>query len=197
MRKRDAMNCDSFDLLLDARGPDDLPADAVAHAATCAHCGRALAAAQSIESLLIAPTSVPAPSGFTDRVLARIRTASAIAPATVSARVPAVFDPLPQWIRCISEPATAGALVIASLVVWQAPRLLSLARVLASAVAARAAGESVTVDPSLWPSTMSAALGNDAVRLALVVTGSSLAPLVAFLLYRWSERLAAGGMRRR
>jgi len=187
------MNCDSFELLLDEHGPDDLPADAVAHAAACAHCARALAAARSIESLLIAPTTVPAPGGFTDRVLARIRVAPAMAPAAASARLPVVFDPLPQWIRCISEPATAGALVIASLVVWQAPRLLSLARVLASAVAARVAGDSVAVNPSLWPSAMS----NDAVRLALIVTGSSLAPLVAFLLYRWSERLAAGGMRRR
>lgn len=197
MRASNTIHCDSFELLLDAHGPDDLPADAVAHAATCARCARALAAARSIESLLIAPTAVPAPSGFTDRVLARIRTAPVTAPAIVSARVPALFDPLPQWIRCIAEPATAGALVIASLVVWQAPRLLAMARVLGSAVAARAAGESVTVDPSLWPSAMSTALGNDAVRLALVVTGSSLAPLVAFLLYRWSERLAAGGMRRR
>jgi hypothetical protein len=191
------MNCDRFELLLDAHGPDDLPADALAHAAMCARCERALAAARSIDTLLVAPTSVAAPSGFTDRVLARIRT-TARAPQASPVMIPIAkpFDPLPEWIRFVAEPATAGALVVAALIVWQAPRLLSLGRALASSLAARVASAS-TIDPGLWPEAMRAAFASDAVRLALVVAGCSLTPLVAFSLYRWTERLAAGGMRRR
>lgn len=189
------MNCHQFEQLLDANGPNDLPADARAHASRCARCTRALAAARSIESLLVAPTTVPAPAGFTDRVLARLR----MPPAPAISTVPPVaipFDPLPQWIRFVAEPATAGALAIAALIVWQAPRLLALARALASAVAARAAAGG-TADLVVWPAATRAALENDGVRLALTVAGASLAPIAAFLLYRWSERFAAGGMRRR
>jgi len=190
------MNCDRFEQLLDANGPDALAPDALAHAAVCARCERALVAARSIDTLLALPTSAVAPAGFTDRVLSRIRTTARAQASPVMIPTAKPFDPLPEWIRFVAEPATAGALVVAALIVWQAPRLLSLGRALASALAARAASES-TIDPGLWPEAMRAAFASDAVRLALVVAGCSLAPLVAFSLYRWTERLAAGGMRRR
>jgi hypothetical protein len=191
------MNCDRFEHQLDANGPDDLPADALAHVAQCARCQRARVAARSIDALLVAPSSVAAPAGFTDRVLARIRTTSpAPLGSAVMTPIAKPFDPLPEWIRFVAEPATAGALVVAALIVWQQPRLLSFGRALASALAARAAGGSA-IDPGLWPEAMRAAFASDAVRLALVVAGCSLTPLVAFSLYRWTERLAAGGMRRR
>jgi hypothetical protein len=188
------MNCEAFERLLDAHGPDALPGDARAHAGGCARCARMLAAAHEVDALLLAPVTTVAPTGFTDRVLARIGTAPVAAPIpTVQpVRIATASDPMPEWIRFVAEPATAGALVVAALVIWQAPRLLTLGRALASAVASRAAA-GPAIDPGLWPT----ALNDDPVRLAFIVAGSSVAPLVAFSLYRWSERLVAGGMRRR
>jgi hypothetical protein len=191
------MNCERFERLLDANGPGDLPADVLAHANACARCARALAAARSIDMLLVTSSAVKAPSGFTDRVLARIRLSPAAAPARALPQLAAPFDPLPAWIRIASEPATAGALVVAALVMWQAPRLLQIGRMIAATIAARATGGGALIDPTLWPSALRAATGNDAVQLALVVTGCSLAPLVAFSLYRLSERMVAGGRRPR
>ena len=190
------MNCERFERLLDANGPGDLPADAFAHSNACARCSRALAAARSIDVAFVDSSAVRAPAGFTERVLARVRMQAAPIPMRAIPRVAAPFDPLPAWIRFIAEPTSAGALVVAAMVVWQAPRLLELGRAIASTLAARAAGDAVTV-PGLWLSMTQVATTNDAVRLALVVTGCSLAPLVAFSLYRWSERLTTGGTRRR
>lgn len=190
------MNCERFEQLLDANGPDDLTADALAHADACTWCARALAAARSIEAAFVISSAAKAPPGFTDRVLARIRLSADPAPVRALPRFGAPFDPLPAWIRFVAEPTTAGALVVAALVVWQAPRLLEFGRAIASTLAARAAGDAATV-PSLWLSMTQVATANDSVRLALVVTGCSLAPLVAFSLYRWSERLTMGGTRRR
>jgi hypothetical protein len=190
------MNCGRFEQLLDANGPGDLPADALAHANECPRCARALAAARLIDAALVSSSAARAPAGFTDRVLARIRMPEVPVPMRAIPRFAVPFDPLPAWIRFVAEPASAGALVVAAMVVWQAPRLLELGRAIASTLAARAAGDAVTA-PGLWLSMTQVATADDAVRLALVVTGCSLAPLVAFSLYRWSERLAAGGTRRR
>jgi hypothetical protein len=82
----------------------------------------------------------------------------------------------------------AGALLVAGLVVWQAPHLMALGRALASALAALAG--SVTLVPSWRLPALPSALGGEAVRLALLVTAASLLPPATFALYRWSERLA-------
>jgi len=189
------MNCERFEQLLDAEGPAGLTAAAQAHADTCPRCARALAAARSIEAMLEAPAGTRAPSGFTDRVLARIRTEAHPKTAPAAPRAFAGFDPMPEWIRFIAEPAIAGALVIAALIVWQAPQLMTLARAWTSAIASAAAQDAAT-SPTQWATALQAAF-HDPVRLALVMAGGSLAPIAALFLFRWTERLTTGGERRR
>lgn len=189
------MNCERFGQQLDAEGPAGLTAAAREHVDACPRCARALAAARSIEAMLEAPVATRAPSGFTDRVLARIRTGRQPKAVPAALRPFPGFDPMPAWIRFFAEPATAGALVIAALIVWQAPRLLTLARAWASALAS-AAAQDAAAGPTQWATALQAAF-HDPVRLALVMAGGSLAPLAALFLFRWTERLTAGGARRR
>jgi hypothetical protein len=189
------MNCERFEQQLDAEGPAGLTAAAQAHADACPRCARALAAARSVEAMLDVPVVTRAPSGFTDRVLARIRTEAHPKAAPAAPRAFSGFDPMPTWIRFIAEPATAGALVIAALIVWQAPQLLTLARAWTSALAS-AAAQDAAAGPTQWATALQAAF-HDPVRLALVMAGGSLAPLVALYLFRWTERLTTGGARRR
>ena len=189
------MNCERFEQLLDAEGPAGLAADARAHADACPRCARALVAVRSIDAMLDAPAATRAPSGFTDRVLARIRTEARPKAAPVAPRAWTGFDAMPEWIRFMAEPAVAGALVIAALIVWQAPQLMTLARAWGSALAS-AAAQDATTGPMQWATALQAAF-RDPVRLALVMAGGSLAPLAAMLLFRWTERLTTGGPRRR
>ena len=189
------MNCEAFERLLDVEGVTALSATATAHAQDCPRCARALEAARSVDAVLVATTSVRAPSGFTDRVLARIRTEAKPRAAAVMPRVASPFDPVPAWIRFMAEPTIAGAAVLAALIGWQAPRLLELGRAWASALAVSAAQDAVA-GPSQWATALQAAF-NDPVRLALLVAAASLAPLAGLFLFRWTERLTIGGARRR
>jgi len=189
------MNCERFEQLLDAEGPAGLTAAAREHADACPRCARALTAARSIEALLDAPVAVRAPSGFTDHVLARIRIEARPQPAAAAPRAFAGFDPMPAWVRFIAEPAIAGALVIAALIVWQAPQLMTMARTWASALGSAAAQDAATGSMQ-WATALQAAF-RDPLSLALMVAGGSLAPLAALLLFRWSERMTTGGTRGR
>lgn len=69
------MNCDGFLLALEAGDAASLDRAALAHAESCAPCGRALAGAIALERALaarLAPEAGPVPAGFADRLMARV-----------------------------------------------------------------------------------------------------------------------------
>jgi len=177
--------CDRFLTELDALGPDGVE---VAHAATCPGCARALSAARAIEAQL-AGTPATAPSGFTDRVLARVRAEAVAATHTAPAVAPVAFrDVLPEWVRLAAEPRVAGAMTLAALLMAFGPRLLVLGRAGLFAAAAWLTGGVVRdIAPLMRPFTALAA--SDNLRLALECAALTMLMLIAVPLYRWSERL--------
>jgi len=73
--------CGLFERWLDEGRGSAGAAAMEAHAAGCARCGRALAAAAALEAALAVPPAARAPPGFTEAVLARALAARPAAPA--------------------------------------------------------------------------------------------------------------------
>lgn len=191
------MNCLAFDRLLDAGAPEALAPQALAHAAGCERCGRALAAARSLERALQAHLGAPslaAPHGFADRVLARIE---------VRRRMPLTVQPgaLPWWVGIAAQPAAAGALAIAALLAWRGPWLWSaLTRELAPGGAWSLADGAAASRALAWSRPFAAALQpvtdlGWAGSVALVVALAPVALLAGYALYQAAERLCEGPVR--
>lgn len=174
--------CERFLADLDERGA---AAVASAHADTCPRCARALAAAREIESLLAPAPAAFAPSGFTDRVIARVR---GEAPARAATPV-AAADPMPAWVRLAAEPHIAAALVLAALLIAQSARLATLGRSAFAAFAAQVAAGGASWSAGPVARAFADVTGSDTVRLALLSSVVALTALLAIPLYRWSERL--------
>ena len=190
------MKCSRFAAWLDAGAPDAMAPKARAHAATCPACAQALTASAELEAILAEP-GLHAPAGFTDRVLARVRAAEtdpARALRIQALRV-APANALAWWIRAAAEPASACALVLAALVMWQGKALWLLGTtgaVRAAEWIARGAGSAVaTPDLSLvLPTTF----GEPTVQLGLLMGVAPLALLAGQALFRWTGRLAGGSV---
>lgn len=116
-------DCERFERWLDEGMPEStpagsgrmavVPAEAVAHAAACARCGTALAAARELDTAL-ARACAAAPAGFAERVMERVARAREARLAVL-----AESDAMPWWVRAAAEPAAAIALALAALVLWQ------------------------------------------------------------------------------
>jgi hypothetical protein len=172
------VNCVAFERWLDERCPDDASTAAGAHAAACAACAHAWRAAVALETALAASPS-PAPEGFTERVMARVRPGAAR--ASLPAGLPAPVSPaMPWWIRAAGEPATVLALVVAAAVAWGGEGLTALAAAARAALAGMAAPAAV---PGL---SAGAALG---IQAALAVAVALLAPGLAHAVTRLTSRL--------
>lgn len=185
------MSCDAFEWLLDERGAGALPAEARAHAAGCARCARALAAATALERALaahFAPGDAAPPAGFAERVLARIAALERAARVTGG-------DDLPGWVRAAGEPATALAAIVAALMLWQGPALTRGARALAAAAGPLADGLRQAGElPGLAALGRAFALPGAPAWVGGVAAVAALAPplaLVALALWRASERVVA------
>lgn len=166
------MNCRDFEHWLDEGGPGAGAAEAASHAASCVSCARAQRAADSLESLLAAPPA-PAPAGFTDRVMARVRPAAPLSVAPFS-------PPMPWWIRAAGDPVTVLALGLAAAVAWGWDGLWAVAAAARSALAG--VGPPAAL-PDLAPST----------ALGLQLAMATLLALLAPGLHRMAARLAARG----
>jgi len=126
------MDCERFGRWLD-EGAQAAPAGADAHAASCARCAAALAAARALDAALVAELAHPtvtAPAGFAERVMERVARAR-------QARLLVWLEPeaLPWWVRAAAEPVTALSLSLAALVLWQYPLLARLATAVIQALA--------------------------------------------------------------
>jgi hypothetical protein len=111
------MDCERFERWLNEGMDAAAGAEVHAHAASCAGCGAALAAAHALDAALGQP-AVVAPAGFAERVMERVARARA-------ARRLTWIEPevLPWWVRAAAEPVTALSLALAALVLWQYPAL--------------------------------------------------------------------------
>jgi hypothetical protein len=176
------MECRTLERWLNDGMPEAGAADARTHAATCAACGALVRAAEAVERGL-ATARFAAPSGFTERVMARVNAAIAerhTVPAPTGWR-----NAMPWWVRAAADPAVVAAMGVCALLLWRWDAIVA-AGVLAFRSVAQAslqgwAGPPHGIRAEVWP----------ALALAL---GLALLPGVAWLAreaYRWSEHVVA------
>ena len=124
------MSCADFDRWLDDGRPGARLEAMSAHAAGCARCMRSLAASLDLEALLAAPARVEAaaPASFTERVMRRVRVTRQVAPVAPPAWLGARARSAPLWLRVLSDPAVALALILAALFAWRAQKLVAAAQ---------------------------------------------------------------------
>lgn len=128
------MNCGAVERWLNEGMPGP-GADAMrAHAAGCPLCGPRVAATERVEALLAATAreAPPAPTGFADRVLARIEAEQPLrAPADAAPapdRKPArPAHPVAWWIRAGADPAIPLAIAFAMVFLGVAQAAMLLA----------------------------------------------------------------------
>jgi hypothetical protein len=189
--ERTADDCASFDNWLDAGMPASGAATAEAHAAVCARCASALAAERAIAALLVTP--IPAPAGFTERVMLRVDRAAA---ARARWRTP-LRDAMPWWGRAAMQPSVLLAAAVAAVLVWRPDAIARSGAAAAGAVAAvwdqLTAGMGPGLARSLGARTGSLA-GDPILGFGLMAALATLLALAALPLYRWTEH-AAGSLR--
>lgn len=179
------MNCAQFEAWLNDEMPGAAEAEARAHADRCPECAIALRASLAIEALLCGRPS-PAPMGFADRVMARVRATDRLpAPAVAWASTLA----LPWWVRAASDPAAVLAFFVAAVFAWRID-WLSAAGALVARMTSRISALAPTADAVAW-------LGADRppMQLALVLLGAPAILWSSFALYRWTERLTVRRVR--
>lgn len=172
------LTCEALERWLDEGAPEPLRRAAEAHAAGCASCAMALRAASEVENLLATATII-APSGFTDRVMARVAGAAAV-------RAPRFAAPaFPWWVRAACEPASLLTAAMAALLLWRGDALLGLGSIV------------VRVANQDWTAAFRSTASLPAfLTHPLVVVGAALAiaPLMlwaSWRLYRWSARVVS------
>jgi len=174
------MDCERFERWLNEGIGVAVGAEWHAHAASCARCGAALAAARALDAAL-EPRAVAAPAGFAERVMERVARARV-------ARLLAWIEPevLPWWVRAAAEPATALSLALAALMLWQYPVLARFAVAAFQALASPAvatfmqqlAAPRLTLDLS--------AFSDPFVFTGLVLAGLPFAWWAGLAVYHWS-----------
>lgn len=193
------MNCLRFEVLLDEGAPDALPAEALAHASTCASCAHSLERARVLEASLehhfaslASPAEQASLAGFSDRVMARVERGAA--QERGGRTLP---DALPWWVRAAAEPAVALACIVAALLLWQGGALLAAMRAWA------APGASAGVRVAAWlqdwgldtvtrslSSALSPGVGPDwAVLTGIALGVTPLLALVGWAMWRAGERI--------
>jgi hypothetical protein len=174
------MDCEYFERWLD-EGPGETPgAEGHAHAASCARCGAALAAARALDAAL-ERSAIAAPADFAERVMERVARAR-------QARLLAWIEPevLPWWVRAAAEPTTALSLALAALVSWQYP---VLARFTVAAFQALASPAVATFMQQLAAPRFTldlAAFSDPFVFTGLVLAGLPFAWWAGLAVYHWS-----------
>ena len=186
------MNCAAFAERLDDGALDALAPEALAHAASCARCARALAAARSLEAAFERHRTtqpVAAPQGFADAVLARVR----LRQRTV--RGGFLPDTTPWWVGLAAQPTAIGAFAVAALLAWRGPWLWTATR---QAFATGGPGASFAASAfapapewvhGLTRSVVPAGGADWTTSMAIALCLSPLAMVVGYALYRAAERM--------
>lgn len=186
------MNCAAFDQRLDAGSLGALLPEALAHAASCARCARALAAARTLESAFerqLAAQPIAAPEGFADGVMARVRLRQR------SVRSALVRDTTPWWVGLAAQPTAIGAFALAALLAWRGPWLWTLTQqAFATGGAAASLAAGMFASPPVWARVLSRSVvptgGADwTTSLAIALCLSPVALVAGYALYRAAERM--------
>jgi hypothetical protein len=174
------MDCERFEHGLDEGWEETAGAEGHAHAASCARCGAALAAARALDAAL-ERSAIVAPADFAGRVMERVARAR-------MARRLAWIEPevLPWWVRAAAEPVTALSLALGALVLWQYPLLARFAAAAFQGLASPAvamfmhqlAAPRLTLDLSLFSDPF--------VFAGLVLAGLPFAWWAGLGVYHWS-----------
>jgi len=174
------MTCAEFERWLDEGRLEAQPATAMAHAAACNSCARALVAAEAVERFL-ALEPPPAPAGFTRRVMARVETPVAVP----------LPPALPWWMRAALEPAAILAMVLLTVVTWGWRGLLQGAYAMAGAAGQGMTWLLATASEAATRGPGASALGRDHVMLGLELGALCLMLLAVPGIYRSTLRLAS------
>jgi hypothetical protein len=173
------MRCGELDRWLDDGMPESGGPAAHAHATSCARCAAAMRAALEIDSLLAAAAAVPAPAGFSGRVMARVASANeAYAHAPLLAPSPVAW-----WIRAAAEPTSALAMLLAGLMLWKGEAIISITTGLTLRLA-----HALTAAPVRMP-TMAAPFHRPDVVLGMLLAAAPTLAWAAWVLYHWTERM--------
>jgi hypothetical protein len=174
------MDCERFERWLDEGMGAQAGAEGRAHAASCARCGAALAAARALDAAL-ARSAIVAPEDFAGRVMERVARARL-------ARLLAWIEPevLPWWVRAAAEPATALSLVLGALVLWQYPVLARFAAAAFQALASPAVATFVHQWSAPRFTLDLSAFSNPFVFAGLVLAGLPFAWWAGLAVYHWS-----------
>ena len=184
------VTCEIFDRWLDDGTPAGPEAAAFeAHAAGCVRCSSEWAAARAVESEL-RHAIVPAPHGFTEAVMARVATASAV---TSEVRVQELASVMPWWSKALAQPATVLAFTVAALALWRREALMAAGIAFAQHASAWLSTAVNSAPPSLPPTFgLAETLARPDVMLGFVL---AIAPALAWgswQLWRWGEERVAG-----
>jgi len=186
------VTCAGFDRWLDEGRPRAGLEVMSAHAEGCARCMRALAASLELDALLASPvrTAHPSPASFTERVMRRVSATPQVAPVAPPAWLGAKARSAPIWLRVLSDPAAALALIVAALFAWRGPELLSAVPVVGLAISGAVASLlSALRLPSLAPMP-------EAFPLALMFASLPAMLWLGWRLLRATEALTARVARR-
>ncbi len=198
------MNCERFERWLDDGAPEGTGGDLAVvtaaeefrdHAATCARCAAALAAARELESLLAAPLrSRAAPAGFTARVMERVEWMERLAPHVgygAELRQPPVAESMPWWVRAAAEPAAALAFALAALLLWKRDAMLAAAgSMLAQASGSFAATATAAGRTAGWLQ-IPAVFMRPEILLGVAFAIAPALVWASWRLWRWGEARAA------
>lgn len=170
------MNCSAFERWLDeGMPPGAAEADeARRHAGACVACAAALEAVVVLDRLLEGPPAA-APVGLTDHVMARIDKQR---PARAGGALAFPEPDLPWWIRAIVDPACVFALLLAGILTWGAGALLGYGQ------AAVAGLGSILISAGL------SLAARETLLLGLALGALPGVVWIAYLAFRWTERLA-------
>jgi hypothetical protein len=173
-------DCAHFERWLDDGLPQTAGVAARAHAASCARCGTALAAARALDAALERYAAM-APAGFTARVMERV--ARARSARTLAWNEP---DALPWWVRAAAEPATVLSLGLAALVSWQYPLLARLVATASQALAGPAVAVFVRQVSAPRFTLELSTFSDPFVLTGLLLAGLPFAWWAGLAVYHWS-----------
>jgi hypothetical protein len=173
-----SMNCVAFERWLDDGMLEETRDAAERHAEHCARCAAALAAALEIDALLDAAPAA-APTHFSERVMARVRTAAARPTAQAIVRPPFAW-----WVEAASEPATALAVAIAGLLLWQGRTLVAAAAMFIAKSAAAIKSFDLSTPAALD-------LSHPGIGWAIMLVAGLVATWGSWELYHWTARTFA------
>ena len=173
------MNCHEIEQWIEGERQPEWQSSALEHAASCPGCAPAIHSSIALEEILQG-VSLPAPIGFADRVMARVRHAPRA--HTVEVEMP-LAETLPWWVAAAAQPATVLAFVLFGFFLWGMQLRPTAAAEATSWLAARLAPLGAHLASTL------AVLDGTLIWIGVVVGFSPVIALALLALFQGSQSL--------